>query len=99
MTQKKRTGKKGITLRDVIVHLQGVSEQLLSKIEGNTHSIAENTASIAQNTASIAQNTIEIKSLRTEMNQRFDALEEDLTATMNDTVKIRQHVGMAMLDH
>lgn len=28
------------------------------------------------------------------LTQRIDALEEDLTATIQDTVKIRRHVGM-----
>ncbi len=28
----------------------------------------------------------------------MDALDEDLTATMEDTLKIRQHVGMAHAD-
>ena len=42
----------------------------------------------------IASNTVSMNDLRETLINRIDALEEDLTAVMTDTIVIRRHVGM-----
>ena len=36
----------------------------------------------------------ELKQTESNLTERINALEEDLTATMHDTIRIRRHVGM-----
>lgn len=80
-----------ITLRDVIMHVQNMQQQLLSNIEDVELRLS---SAIAENTKGIAENTSAIRKLSI----RIDTLEEDLTATITDTMKIRRHMGMAVPD-
>ncbi len=93
--KKSRTKvKKDITLRDVIVHMENMQQQLSGQIAGNTAAITQNSRDIAQNSRDIAQNSTDIQDLKQTLTERIDALEEDLTATMKETYAIRKHVGM-----
>jgi len=90
MATKNHQARKGrITLRDVITHIQGVEQSLSAKIDGVDRRLS---AKIDNNTRAIEGNTMDIRDLRI----RIDALEEDLTATIKDTMKIRRHVGIAV---
>lgn len=101
MVRKKKSvagKKKDITLHDVIAHLGTVKQELLSKLDEHTKKIDENTKMIAQNSTDIRnldrKLTTRIDTLEENMNKSADALREDLIATIQDTVKIRKHVGM-----
>lgn len=79
----------GITLRDVVIHMQHMEQRLSEKIDANT--------------VSIRLLKIEVYDLKTKVNDledtftsRMDALDEDLVATMKDTMGIRKFVGMPM---
>ena len=74
-TNQKSGNKKGVTVRDVIVHMQHMERRLSKKID---------------------QNSRDIRDVETRLAQRIDALDEDLTATMKDSLQIRRHVGMAI---
>ena len=76
---------KEITLRDVIFHIQGVQSTIRSMEK-----------EIRSNMKAIKANAIAIKHLEDSMNQRFDALEEDLIATTMDTMEIKKFVGMPL---
>ncbi len=105
-------GKKSITPHDVVVHMQGMEQRLTKRVDDNTRAIAHNTRAIAHNadaiaynTRGISENSSDLRTLTQRVNTmedkvmcRLDALDEDLTATMTDTLKIRRHVGMAVPD-
>lgn len=80
-----------LTLRDVIMHMQHMEQRLSAKIEQNTRDITRNDQSICA--LSVRVDTMEIR-----LTQRIDALEEDLVATMKDSLHIRRHVGMTVPD-
>ncbi len=86
--KKKTTGKvKAITLRDVIVHMNNIEQRLSAKIGENTQGIKENTVSMHR-----LEGRVDV--LGENLTTRMDALEEDLTAVIKDTMKIRRHVGL-----
>ncbi len=96
---KKVIGKvKDITLRDVVVHMEYMEQRLSSKIDDVDKSLSSKidgveknlSSRIDENTRATEQNSRDIRDLRLDVN----ALGEDLVATIKDTVKIRQHVGM-----
>jgi len=98
-------GKKSITPHDVVVHMQGMEQRLTKRVDDNTRAIAHNADAIAYNTRGISENSSDLRTLTQRVNTmedkvmcRLDALDEDLTATMTDTLKIRRHVGMAVPD-
>lgn len=67
-------------------------EQRLSRgIETNTKEIV---AVEHRLSAKIEVNTRAIQDVKVTLTERIDALEEDLTSTILDTVRIRKHVGM-----
>ena len=72
---------KDITLKDVVVHMQHMEQRLNAKLEEHDKKFDR------------LQKTM--GTLETNLTQRMDTLEEDLTATMKETYSIRQHVGMA----
>ena len=86
-TKRQRKDGKDISLRDVVIHMTGMEQRLSAEIT----SIRKATES---NTKEIRANAVAIQDVKETLTQRIDALEEDLTATILDTVKIRQHVGM-----
>lgn len=88
---KRHKNVKDISLRDVVMHMTGMEQRLSRGIETNTKEIA---AVEQRLSAKIETNTRAIQDVKETLTRRIDALEEDLTATILDTVKIRQHVGM-----
>lgn len=80
-----------ITLRDVIAHIQGVKDSLELRMDQMESRLS---VKIDENTRGIAQNTVAIQNLSV----RVQALEEDIGSTMNDAIKIRRHVGMAVAE-
>jgi predicted nucleic acid-binding Zn-ribbon protein len=93
-----------ITLRDVIAHIQAVrsdmhamEKRLTKKIDSNAKAISANAKAISANAKAISANAKAIADNKVEIQnigRRIDALDEDLTATIEDSVKIRQHVGI-----
>lgn len=90
-----------ITLRDVVNHMSAMEQRLsggiesnTKGIEANTKGIAENTKGIEENRRAVAANAAAIQDVKITLSERMDALEQDLTATILDTIKIRGHVGM-----
>lgn len=80
-----------ITLRDVLRHMQHGFTRLEGKVDANTKGIEANAKAIEKN-------RLAVDKLRNDLTARIDALEEDLTATIRDTVQIRRHVGMPVAD-
>jgi len=78
---------KDITNTVLLEHMHGMEQRLSKKIDVNTKSIDANSKSIK----GLAQC---MDTLETHLTERIDALDEDITATIRDTVKIRRHVGM-----
>lgn len=70
-----------LTLQDVIRHIQGVKNDLQEQMKGMEKRLSTGF-------------TNELTKTEANLTQRMNALEEDLTATMQDTINIRQHVGM-----
>lgn len=87
-----------ITLRDIVAHMRGMEKRLSDRIDGNAKGIQSNAEAIRANASAIKANASAIHHLEGTMNRRFDSLEEDLYATMNDTITIRKHVGMSVVD-
>ena len=92
-----------LTLHDIVAHIPGVQKtmrgmekRLSDRIDGNHKAIQSNASAIKENTSAIQENASAIENLEGTMNRRFDALEEDLYATMSDIVTIRKHVGMSI---
>jgi len=90
-----------ITLKDIVFHIQGVQKtmrgmekRLSERIYGNSKGIQSNANAIKANAIAIKANYSAIHSLKDSMNYRFDSLEEDLYATMTDSLTIRKYVGM-----
>lgn len=77
-------GDQGITLRDVVVHMQSMEQRLSAGIKQNKTAIERLDTGL----------TTRIDHLEKNMNERMDALQEDLDAVANDTLAIRRHVGM-----
>lgn len=85
MVKKRSTGKKkGITIRDVVIHMQGMEQRLTKEITANT--------------VAIKYVNSRINDVETNLVDRIDGLGKDIDVTMMDTIKIRQHVGMALPD-
>lgn len=80
---------QGITLRDIITHIQAVRSDMRDmgqRLQNDMKNMEQRLSKkIDANTDAI-----------TVLTQRVDALEEDLTATIMDTMKIRQHVGLSV---
>jgi len=87
-------GKKGITLRDVVAHIQAMKGEVLLKIGG----LEKRMGGLEKRMDGLEKRmdglSGDMKSMETRLTERIDALEEDLTATMQDTVRIRAHVGI-----
>lgn len=86
-------------------YMKGMEKRLTTAIRANTDGIALNTGAIAENSRAIAENGKDIFLIHrridifeTNVTQRFDALDEDLTATIKDTLMIRRHVGIPVPD-
>ena len=81
-----------VTLRDVVVHMEHMEQRLSKKIGELDHKVESLDSRLSKR----------IYTLETTLNSRMDILEEridaldvDLTATIKDTIVIRQHVGMS----
>lgn len=84
MISKRSSGKKGVTLRDVVVHMSGMEQRLSKRIVG-----------VETRLDGIETHMGDMESRLTE---RINAFYEDLTATIRGTINIRKHVGMAVPD-
>lgn len=80
-------GRKNITLRDVIVHIQAMKGEVLQKIG----SLEKRVGGLERKMDGLERR---MDGMEERLTQRIDALEEDLTATMRDALRIREHVGM-----
>lgn len=94
---------KDITLRDVVVHMEYMEQQLSSDMKGMEQRLSSR---IEKNTVDIQANTVALHNLDQRLTGRIDSLEvsitalgEDLTATMDDAFRIRKHVGMVTRDN
>ncbi|MBI1812623.1 hypothetical protein HYR82_02480 [Candidatus Peregrinibacteria bacterium] len=91
---------KGITLEDVVVHVQHLGQRLDTRIDALEKKFEKNMDGMEQRlnkrmdgmSLKIDANTVAIQDLSAYVN----ALDEDLRATTLDTLKIRRHVGMAL---
>lgn len=86
-----------ITLRDVVTHIQAVRNDMQNMEKRLSKKIDNNSSKIDGNTKNILSLKQDMQILETHLTQRIDALDEDLTATIKDTVKIRRHIGMPVL--
>ncbi|MSR87109.1 hypothetical protein EXS70_02965 [Candidatus Peribacteria bacterium] len=89
MAIKRPTGKKSVTLRDVVVHMQGMEQRLTKRIDGVD-------VRVSRVDIGLTKLDNRLTEVEERLTTRIDALDEDLTATIMDTVKIRKHVGMAV---
>ena len=89
------TGKKSITIRDVVNHMQGMEQRLSKGISNVDKRVDQLNGRIDQLDHKF---THRMDSMEENLTRRMDALDEDLTATIMDTIKIRKHVGMAVPD-
>ena len=80
-----------ITLRDVIAHIQSVKSEFQAGLKDLRSEMKDMEKRLSTR---IDANTVAIEVLTV----RVDALNEGLTATIKDTIKIRQHVGMAVVE-
>jgi len=80
-----------VTLHDVITHITNMKQQFAEVMKVmESHLISRIDDMESRLTVKIDANTEAIAVLT----QRVDALEEDLVATIEDTLRIRGHVGM-----
>ena len=91
MVKNRASGKKNVTIRDVVIHMQGMEQRLTKRIDG-----VENGLSVLSK--KIDANTSRINEVESNLLERINGLDQDIMATMNDTVHIRRHVGMALPD-
>ncbi|OGJ56941.1 hypothetical protein A3H22_04395 [Candidatus Peribacteria bacterium RIFCSPLOWO2_12_FULL_55_15] len=82
-----KRGTGGITLSDVVVHMEHMEQRLSSRITGTE-------IEMKGMRIEMKGMRIEMKGMEERLTERIDAVEEDLTATMQDTMRIRAHVGM-----
>lgn len=94
--KKKSSGKGGITLRDVVVHMEHMEQRLSSEITGVKADVRGLKADVTGLKTDVQGIKVEMKQMERRLTQRIDALDEDLTATMKDTLRIRKHVGMPL---
>ena len=90
MATQRATGRKSITLKDVVVHMQHMERRLAKRVD-----TVEKKISLRIDNAE-EKLTQRIDDVEVGLTRRIDALDEDLTATIKDTIKIRRHVGMAV---
>lgn len=99
-TRKTSSGKKSVTLCDVVLHMQGMEKRLTKRIDGTDarlDALGSRVGHLSTRLDTVEKKlTLRMDRLEENLTGRMDALEEDLTATMKDTVKIRRHVGMTM---
>ncbi|HLD71256.1 MAG TPA: hypothetical protein VI873_01405 [Candidatus Peribacteraceae bacterium] len=86
---------KDITLHDVVEHMQNMEQRLSGEMKDLSTKFDDVGRSLI---GRMDRLTIRLSMVETNLLERMDALEEDLTATMKDTMKIRQHVGMVSTD-
>jgi phage-related minor tail protein len=86
-----KRGKKDITLRDVVVHIGHMEQRLSSRMTG----VETEMKDVKMEMKSMEKRlSSRMDGMETRLTERIDALDEDLTATMHDTMRIRAHVGM-----
>jgi hypothetical protein len=81
----------GITLKDVIIHMQHMEQRL----SGETRQLS---LKVDENTQHIKQLYVLIKTQEVRLLEYIDGLGEDLTATMKDVFRIQQYVGLRSAD-
>jgi hypothetical protein len=81
----------GITLKDVIVHLQHMEVRLSKRMDTLETEIGGLKGNMIGFRTSL---THRLDTLEDRLTQRMNALEEDLTETMRGMLVIRRHVGM-----
>ena len=86
-----KRGKRDLTLRDVVVHVGHMGQQLSSEMKNMEKRLSSRMDGMEKK---IETNTTAITDLKKTLTERIDALDEDLTATMKDSLRIRQFVGM-----
>ena len=97
MATKRPIGReRGVTLRDVVVHMQHMEQRLSKDISTNTAAIQKVERRLTNVETGLTGVGSRLNEVEERLTARIDALEEDLTATIRDTIKIRQHVGMAV---
>lgn len=103
MATKRSKGKKSITLRDVISHIQGVKTELSTDMKQMEQRLTKRIDNVETGLTKRIDGVE--KSLSTRINEvesnlsdRIDGLGKDIDVTMRDTIKIRQHVGIAVPD-
>lgn len=98
MKRRPQSKNGRITLRDILAHI-GHMGQRIHRMEDGMKRMEKNLgARIEANTTSIQafdrKFDVRIDDLEEHLTRRIDALDEDLTATIMDTITIRKHVGM-----
>ena len=84
-------GKKSITLRDVIVHLQHMEVRLTARIDA----VEQRVSALESRVDRLERNlTTRMDNLEREFKASIEMLEGDLVAVIKDTLIIRRHVGM-----
>lgn len=77
----------GLTLIDVVNHISSHTQRIDKRMD-------QLEEKIDRNAQKIDANTVAIKEVEKNLTKRIDALEEDLTATMEDSFMIKRHVGI-----
>lgn len=99
MTHDQSTAGREITLKDVVISIGGLRQDMenmgknLSKKIDTVESRLTNRMDSLETSLHKRMDTLE-----TNLTERMDSLEEDLTATIKDTIVIRRHTGMPVPD-
>ncbi len=93
VTDTTTTGDADITLRDVVNHMGHMKQELLGKMTEIQKQLSDEIASHKKETRTMG---VSLHERMDDLENRMDALDEDLTATIKDTLVIRKHVGIAV---
>ena len=84
-----------ITLRDVVVHMGHMGQRLTTEMKNMEQRLTKKIDDVdAKLSRRIDSLDAGLNSRMDILEERIDALDVDLTATIKDTIVIRRHVGM-----
>jgi hypothetical protein len=86
-----KSGKKRITLHDVIAHMNHMEQRLTLRIDANSAAIL----SLDKRVDALGRN---LTGVEVNLTRRIDALDDELTATLMDILKIYRHVGIPIAE-
>lgn len=96
-TKRSSSGKKGITLHDVLAHIRGMSHRF-DTIDKRFDAIDRRFDGVDRRLDGVDVRLANVEWRLGDLTRHVDALDEDLQAFAMDTISIRRHVGMPVPD-